>query len=236
VPDLWNLTPTAAADKVRAANLVPDTPTTVTDDQCDPGAGKPTKGSVCGQDPAPNAIVNEGTTVKIKIDGGPANVQVPVVTGLSESQANQAVTKAGLVPVTKKVNQVDDPGQVVKQDPQPYQEVAPGSKVTLYVSSGKIKIPEVKGQAEDQARQTLNNAGFLHLAPDSVKVTTTNQSLDGKVQRTNPAAGTVVTPDQTTVTLYVYQFQAPPPSSSSCSSSGPPQPGCPSSSSSSSGG
>jgi len=215
-------------------NLVPDTPTTVTDDQCDPGAGKPTKGKVCGQDPAPNAVVAEGTTVKIKIAGGPAKVQVPVVTGLSESQANQAVTKAGLVPATKKVNQVDDPGQVVKQDPQPYAEVAPGSKVTIYVSTGKIKIPDVKGQTEDQARQTLNNAGFLQLTPDSVKVTTTDQSLDGKVQRTNPAAGTVVTPDKTTVTLYVYQFQPPPttPPSTSCSSSGPPQPGCSSSSSS----
>jgi eukaryotic-like serine/threonine-protein kinase len=234
VPDLWNLTPAAAADQVRAANLVPDTPTTVTDDQCDPGAGKPTKGKVCGQDPAPNAVVTEGTTVKIKVDGGPAKVQVPVITGLSEAQASQAVTKAGLVPVTKKVNQVDDPGQVVKQDPQPYVEVAPGSQVTIYVSTGKIKIPDVKGQTEDQARQTLNNAGFLQLAPDSVKVTTTDQTLDGKVQRTNPAAGTVVTPDKTTVTLYVYQFQPPPPPpSSSCSSSaGPPQPGCSSSASS----
>jgi len=163
-------------------------------------------------------------------------VQVPVVTGMSESQASQAVTKAGLVPVRKKVNQVDDPGHVVKQDPQPYVEVAPGSQVTIYVSTGKIKIPEVKGQAEDQARQTLNNAGFLHLTPDSVKVTTTDQTLDGKVQRTNPAAGTVVTPNQTTVTLYVYQYQPPPPPpppSNSCSSSaGPPKSGCSSSSSS----
>jgi eukaryotic-like serine/threonine-protein kinase len=231
VPDLWNLTPTAAADKLRAVNLVPDTPTTVTDDQCDPGAGKPTKGSVCGQDPAPNAVVTEGTTVKIMIAGGPAKVQVPVVTGISESQASQAVTKAGLVPVTKKVNQVDDPGQVVKQDPQPYVEVAPGSRVTIYVSTGKIKIPDVKGQTEDQARQTLNNAGFLQLTPDSVKVTTADQKLDGTVQRTNPAAGTVVTPDKTTVTLYVYQFQPPPPPSTSCSSKGPPQSGCSSSSS-----
>jgi serine/threonine protein kinase len=236
VPDLWNLTPSAAADKLRASNLVPDTPTTVTDDQCDAGAGKPTKGSVCGQDPAPNAVVTEGTTVKIKIDGGPANVQVPVVTGMSESAASQALTKAGLVPVTRKVNQVDDPGQVVNQNPQPYQEVAPGSRVTIYVSTGKIKIPDVRGQTEDQARQTLNNAGFLHLTPDSVKVTTTDRTLDGKVQRTNPAAGTVVTPDQTTVTLYVFQYQPPPSSSSCASSSGPPQPGCPSSSSSSSGG
>jgi eukaryotic-like serine/threonine-protein kinase len=229
VPTLWNQTPDAAAASLRKVNLVSRSKT-VTEEDCDKEAGNPTKGDVCGQDPQPNAVVNEGTAVTIKIDGGPATVQVPVLTDQTEAEARAAVLKAGLVPATKKVNEIDNVGLVVKQDPLPLKEVAPGSTVTLYVSTGKIKIPDVKGQTEDQARQTLNNDGFLKLTPDSTKVDTTDPRLDGKVQRTNPAAGTVVTPGDTTVTLYVYKYSPPPCSSGpSSSSSGAPS-GCASSS------
>ncbi len=245
VPDLYGLTPDAAMDKVRQQQLTPATPKTVSDDGCDTDAPKPVKGQVCAQDPKPGAEANTNTTVQISVYGGPATVAVPPLSLLSQQAAREAVINAKLTPQFKNVNQVDNAGLVVQQDPLPGTEVAPNSTVVIYISTGKGKIPDVHGKTEDAARTYLNTHGFTHLAPKAQTVVITDPAkakLDGTVQRTDPAAGTYVVPGTQLITLVVYKY-TPDCSSSSggtptggtsgstttTGSSSSPIPGCPSS-------
>ena len=76
-----------------------------------------------------------GDTVLLVISDGPAPVQVPTLTGLSENQARNALTNLGLVPnVSASKQPVADPGQdglVVSQVPAAGNTVPKGTTVTI---------------------------------------------------------------------------------------------------------
>ncbi|MEX0864877.1 MAG: Stk1 family PASTA domain-containing Ser/Thr kinase [Acidimicrobiia bacterium] len=76
-----------------------------------------------------------GDTVLLVISDGPAPVQVPTLTGLTENQARNALTNLGLVPnVSASKQPVADPGQdglVVSQVPAAGNTVPKGTTVTI---------------------------------------------------------------------------------------------------------
>jgi eukaryotic-like serine/threonine-protein kinase len=106
----------------------------------------------------------------------------------------------------------------------------------------------VQGMTFDNAQAKLNGAGFVHVVTSANPVITTDKSKDNKVVNQNPTGGHAYNPS-VTVTLTLYQYQAPstscvttpnPPSSGSSNPSGPPSgpgtspPGAPATDSSSS--
>ncbi|HET6379756.1 MAG TPA: Stk1 family PASTA domain-containing Ser/Thr kinase [candidate division Zixibacteria bacterium] len=102
-------------------------------------------------------------------------------------------------------------GRVISTDPEAGTPVAEGSTVTVVVSTGpeEVEVPNVIGQTEDQARQTLQNAG---LEVGRVDFENSDQP-EGRVIRTEPAAGvTLNAGDQ--VNLVISRGPTPSPSPS----------------------
>jgi beta-lactam-binding protein with PASTA domain/predicted Ser/Thr protein kinase len=92
-----------------------------------------------------------------------STVPVPLVEGLREENAKAIIEEAGLTP-----NVVEGPdadvqaGFVARQEPKQGTEVAEGSEVTLFVSTGPRKtiVPDVLGMRYDDAVKVLRDAGL----------------------------------------------------------------------------
>ncbi|HEV2815560.1 MAG TPA: PASTA domain-containing protein, partial [Solirubrobacteraceae bacterium] len=91
--------------------------------------------TVIGQDPAAGTEVEKGTTVNLTVAKEIEKVAVPGVTGLSESQAAERLSGAGLeVDVQDEpVDRPSDDGKVLGQSPAAGREVERGSQVTITV-------------------------------------------------------------------------------------------------------
>ena len=120
-------------------------------------------------------------------------VAVPDVAGLSEQDAEAAITGAGLVYVKGEDVSSDTvtAGLAVSSDPEAGTSALLGAQVTVHFSSGSamVDVPDVSGMTQDQARQTLETAGL------KVGNATTEDSAAVKkdhVIRTNPVSGTSV--------------------------------------------
>lgn len=88
------------------------------------------------------------------------------VCGLEEKAAINTLIKAGFeeedITVVYENNENEPEGYVFEQDIEPREEVKPGTKITIKVSSGAelVKVPSVKGYEEDKARKLIEEAGF----------------------------------------------------------------------------
>jgi serine/threonine-protein kinase len=247
VPSLIGLSPAAANEKLGntpncdtdntcKVYLQPSQDSPTTPGPCDDGT-KPSKdGGICkllqgNTTVSANTTVDEGSTVLYEIYKR-ATVLVPYVIGSSYGDAETALKNANLhIKQGKDVNTFDqDRGNVVTQDPKNNDSVSPGSTVTVRLSTGKRKLPDVTGMTADDAKTKLNELGFQHVDTSHTK-RTSNQAKDGKVYSEDPSAGTAWAAD-TTIDLTIYHYVAPPPT---CDPDKTPTPtGSPSSSTSSS--
>jgi serine/threonine-protein kinase len=145
------------------------------------------RGSVVSARPADGTKVRAGTAVALVVSKG-SPVDVPDVTGDDEADARAELEDAGLEVriATERVNSSEfDKGQVVRQSPGPGGRAAEGDTVTLTLSKGPemVEVPDVVGDGVEEARQTLESAGFrvdedrglLGLFGDTVK----GQSVEG---------------------------------------------------------
>jgi serine/threonine-protein kinase len=143
VPDLSNLTQSAAIDALTAAGLkytvTPQTSTTVP------------SGTVISQDPAAGKKVDKGTTVSIVVSSGSpspspspspstspttSGVSVPNVYGMQSSAAEQQLNAVGLqVAYRQKPNTGQPSGTVLKIKPDAGTVVPAGSTVLLVIAS-----------------------------------------------------------------------------------------------------
>jgi eukaryotic-like serine/threonine-protein kinase len=148
-----------------------------------------TAGLVISQDPPKDQMVASNTTVDLVVSSGAQQVPVPTLVGLTQQQAIDALTGAGLTVGTITPQDSDQPaGTVLASDPKEGAQVAKGSTVAITVSSGKVKVPSVIGEQQEQAKADLSNAGF------SVTVITqqTSSVPPGIVIAQNPKSGTLL--------------------------------------------
>jgi len=146
-------------------------------------------GQVIAQKPDAGTTINKGGTVTLSVSSGPGDTAVPNVVGQSSENATTLLTTAGF-----KVAKLEQPSDqvpaniVVSSDPAAGAKSQKGSTVTITVSTGaqKVAVPNVVGQDQATAANTLGQAGF------STKVF--SQASDtvpsGKVIKTDPGAGT----------------------------------------------
>jgi beta-lactam-binding protein with PASTA domain/predicted Ser/Thr protein kinase len=209
---LVNETPAAAEQQIRNAGLTPHKGT-ATSGPCDQGQ-KVDPNNVCTVKPAEGASVQKGTIVTYQLYT-PAKAQVPPVEGMQVNQAERALNDANLKSDVHKVNRSDPAGTVVRQDPAAFATVAPGSAVQLYVSTGKVKLPDVRNQNLNDAQTTLNRVGFTDVTQGTPQPTS-DPNKDGLVFSESPSPG-IPYPLAQQITLVVYQFVPPttsaPPSS-----------------------
>jgi eukaryotic-like serine/threonine-protein kinase len=158
---------------------------------------------VVKQNPTANEEVDEGSEVTITIGGGPETATVPDVTGLTVDEASQQLLEAGFVPSQRAEENADvEQNVVIRTDPAAGADAALNSTVTIFYSSGPntIAIPDVRGQGENDARNTLTGAGFTGNIPAQQEAS--NDVPQGQVIRTDPPAGQQVAANAT-ITLFV---------------------------------
>ena len=130
----------------------------------------------------------------------PDQVTVANAVGRDDTTAVALLQNQGLDPDVERVTSDAPRGRVIRQDPQPGEEVDEGSQVSLTVSAGpgEAPIPTVTGQSRRAARRALERAGF------DVKVEreASDGVPDGRAIRTAPPEGSQLEKGST-VTLFV---------------------------------
>ncbi|WP_435837528.1 Stk1 family PASTA domain-containing Ser/Thr kinase [Streptomyces albidoflavus] len=121
------------------------------------------KGEVVSTDPSAGTERRGGSAVALVVSKG-APVEVPDVAGSSLQEATEALKEAGLKVSTadERIFSEHEKGAVAAQSPKPGTELAKGGEVELTLSKGPdlVEVPDVTGQKEDEARKTLEGAGF----------------------------------------------------------------------------
>jgi eukaryotic-like serine/threonine-protein kinase len=144
---------------------------------------------VIEQNPRADEQAEEGSKVTITLSAGPETAAVPDVTGLTVDEASQRILEARFVTRQQAEENADvEEGLVIRTDPAAGAEAALGSTVTIFYSSGPntIPIPDVRGQSENDARNTLSGAGFTNV---QAQQEASNDVEQGQVIRTDPPAG-----------------------------------------------
>jgi serine/threonine-protein kinase len=182
VPDLEGRSLAAARAQLKKAALEPGMVTRQFSDDVD-------KGSVISTDPEAGTKRHAGSAIALLVSKG-SPVDVPDVTGEDPEDARADLEDAGLAVkiAPGRVNSEFDKGQVATQSPKADSQAAEGDTVTLTLSKGPemIEVPDVTGDNVDDAKQTLEDAGFkvdedrglLGLFGDTVK----GQSVKGGEQ------------------------------------------------------
>ncbi len=142
-----------------------------------------------------------GALAYLLLSGGGKTYSVPLVQGLPQAQAVQQVSAAHLKPnVVDQANPTIAKGDVISTNPAGGNNVAAGTTVTLYVSTGpqQVTVPNVTGESATAAQSQLQGAGLqVTQKPDPGST-----APKGQVTRQTPAAQTKVSPNST-VTIYV---------------------------------
>ncbi len=201
VPDVVGDPAAQASQELTAAGFVVD--------QVSAESDSVEEGHVIEQNPAGGFEAAPGATVTITVSSGAGTVTVPSVAGQSEADARNTLQGAGLTvgSVQQEASTDVPPGSVIRSDPGQGAEVAPGSSVTLIVSSGpqQVAVPPVEGLDEQNARTQIEGAGLAVQISDQQVA---NPGQDGIVLSQSPGSGTQVDPGAT-VSLVVGRFREP---------------------------
>ena len=159
-------------------------------------------GIVVRQDPAGGTKLEKGETILLTVSDGAGTAKVPNVEGDTFEDAQAQIEARGLkVERHEEASDTVAPGLVTRTDPGAGVRVDKGTTtVAVYVSAGPapVNVPNVEGQDQVEATQTLNSAGFRvrkETQPSSTVAA-------GDVISTTPAAGNPA-PRGSTVTINV---------------------------------
>ncbi|MEI4271673.1 Stk1 family PASTA domain-containing Ser/Thr kinase [Klenkia sp. LSe6-5] len=146
------------------------------------------QGSVISTDPAAGQTVDEGTAVNLVVSAGPDTVAIPNVIGLTEDEARANLENQGFDRVnSRQVASTATAGEVVAVDPGQGSQADPATTtITLSVSTGSAQVPDVRGQTFEQARATLQQAGFTNITQQNAE---SNEVPQGQAIGTDPEAG-----------------------------------------------
>ena len=144
------------------------------------------EGTVFSQNPGAGSEVDEGSSVEIRVSGGPDTTAVPNAVGRGEAEARDSLVAAGFQVETQEVFSDREPGIVTKQDPPAGSELADGETVTISVSKGTglVEVPNVVGLSRGEAEAELSSA---KLEANVVEVP--SDQPEGSVVAQNPVGG-----------------------------------------------
>lgn len=153
--------------------------------------------TIISQNPGKETEVNKGTAVNVVVSKGKGQVQVPDLTNYaSVDDARQALYAVGLTlgPVT--FEDSDKPeNTVLRTDPAAGTVVNEGTAISVVVSSGKVKVPNVVGMTENDAKSALKGFIITIIYEESDVVTAgtvISQTPAGDVQVDPGSAVTIV--------------------------------------------
>lgn len=178
----------ALLDLDLAATKVEESSSTVPTDQ------------VIRTDPPAGAISPPGEVIKVYVSTGAQPVEVPDVTNQPITDAQAAITAAGLTPgsVTKENSPTVAADVVLRTDPIAKGSVFAGVTVNFVVSSGVVTLSDVTGQSLSAASDLLS-APNLQLIPIPMPDSTCKSEAGSPVTKQSLAPGDV--PQKSEVTL-----------------------------------
>jgi serine/threonine-protein kinase len=163
---------------------------------------------VIAQSPAADSQAAKGSTVELTVSSGKVQVTIPDESGKDPTIAANDLGNLGLQirPATESSSTVQQ-GLVTRTDPPAGTQVAKGSTVTIYESTGpaQVTVPSVVGDTPAQATTALQQAGFK--VSQSTGPAST-PSGNGTVISQSPNAGTKAARGST-VSIVIGQFTAP---------------------------
>ncbi|MFF2023584.1 Stk1 family PASTA domain-containing Ser/Thr kinase [Streptomyces sp. NPDC058171] len=193
VPDVTDRTLAVARKEITAAGLEPGMVTDAFDTTVP-------RGEVISTDPAAGTERRAGSAVALTLSRG-APVEVPELEGKGLKAAQEALAELGLKSeiAPERVTAKVPAGEVAQQFPRARSEVAEGDTVTLTLSEGPemIEVPDVVGDGVDDARQTLEAAGF------EVKVDRGILGLFGDTVDEQSVAAGEEAPEGSEITLHI---------------------------------
>lgn len=109
--------------------------------------------------------LRHGSTVELDVSRGPERYAVPDLTGKTVQEANEELQDTSLATgaVTEEFDEEVADGLVLRSEPSAQNDpLPPDTAVDLVISAGPepIDIPDVSGQREAEAQQSLTEAGF----------------------------------------------------------------------------
>lgn len=164
------------------------------------------EGNVISQDPESGTVAT-GSTVTLLVSTGSDSATVPDMDGMTEDEITSALEDAGLTlgDVEEKTSATVPEGEFISSDPAVGEEVDRDSEVTVYLSNGKVSVPDVTGKKYSAAYSTLNDKGFTNI----VKKEEYRDDVDeGYVYYQDLEAGTKVA-QGSSITIYVSKGPQP---------------------------
>lgn len=209
VPDFLGSTLEEAQEEAERYNLTVEQAGTEASDEYEAG-------QILSQDPKEGTSVEEGSVVRVTVSSGPETVYANVpagIVGASQSEAEQAIRAAGLVPQAQNASSDSvEIGYVISVDPGEGAQVEEGSSVTIVVSTGPeetpepevtVKVPDLIGWSQEEAIWALEDQGLNYTVVEGYDATL----HIGDVIDMDPGVGEEV-PEGTTVTLTINTEEA----------------------------
>jgi len=180
-------------------------------------------GSVISQAPVSGTSVTADSPVYLVVSLGPAQVTVPNVVGISQTEAQTAITFSSLtVGAITTANSLEVArGNVISQTPSAGSSLPEGSSVSLIVSLGPplTTVPDVLGFTQEAAQSAIVAAG---LNVGAITSSYHDTIPAGNVISQNPAGGSSVAQGSSVDLLISLGPSGPPPSEDGVLLEGPP--------------
>lgn len=119
------------------------------------------EGYVCDQTPKANTEVARGETVQAVISRGSSMLTVQRLTGMTQEEAEESLIAQGFVVGSVQVVPSEMMrGTVIAQQPAAGESVQIGTAFDLTVSGGRVVVPELAGQREEEAVERIGSVGL----------------------------------------------------------------------------
>ena len=187
IPSVVGLAEADAEKALQAKNLVVKKGDPVYSDDVE-------QGEVVSVSPSEGAEVKEGTTVTLVISKGNQPATVPKLTGKSQSDAEAALSQAGLSGnATEDYSDTVEEGVIISQDTDAGKEVSKGTTIGYVVSKGPkmtvVTVPDLSYKDKNTAEKLLKQAG---LTPEYIGEDYSDEYPKGQVFYQSVSSGTQV--------------------------------------------
>jgi beta-lactam-binding protein with PASTA domain/predicted Ser/Thr protein kinase len=157
-------------------------------------------GIVISQDPEWGTMLAKGEKVNLTVT---QELRMPEVTGLARTEAEDALKEMGISVIEIQnvpVDNEEDVGTILSQEPQGGQLITPSTSVKLEVGveQKKVAVPDLVGDTQESAETALQEEGFQV----SVTEEASSEVPEGRVIRQSPLANQKAL-EGSTVTIWV---------------------------------
>ncbi len=163
-------------------------------------------GIVISQSVPAGSQAAKGSTISLTVSGGPAQVVLESLDGLTEREAVSKLAQLGLKwDVRSDFDPVVERGRVIRTEPVAGQVLNPGDTVRVFVSDGPepVDVPSLLGLTQEAAQTRAESLGLV-LRVSAATIEVNDPALVGRVVDQFPPAGETLLPGETiTITLGV---------------------------------